>query len=373
MKTNKKTKRLRHHRKKLRKKLKRKQKLLKRKLNRNGKNNGFIKRKIYTLPKVLDFSNDPDTVMEVLQKIRSVILENKIFILDHNKIKYISMETLVLLTAEIERAFTIKRNEMQHSNDKFIGKNKKTLRLKTIKEYMPKDAHINSLLDKIGYWDHFSINRKWKSTDENNIYLRITSDEKVETKKIGDLIEFFEQEVLFSSSTRDKFSDAMIEAAANTVEHAYAYETKIPNIKRWWLTASLDKEKKEISFVFYDQGYGILNTVLKENNEIQTKFQRFLNRYMSLNKKTEYDILKLLVTTNLSKYKDERRGNGLISFKTFIDEVDQGELSVSTSNVTYHAKQDKITEFKSTLPGTLIVWKISVKSATSKNICMKEH
>jgi hypothetical protein len=69
-------------------------------------------------------------------------------------------------------------------------------------------------------------------------------------------------------------------------------------------------------------------------------------------------ILRNLITTNLSSYKDERRGNGLISFKTFIDQVRGGELTIYTDNVSYSAISDKIVDYKSSIQGTLIVWKI---------------
>jgi hypothetical protein len=49
-----------------------------------------------------------------------------------------------------------------------------------------------------------------------------------------------------------------MEAAANTVEHAYKEKQRIQTINKWWLTASLNTSTGEISFIFYDQGLGHL-------------------------------------------------------------------------------------------------------------------
>ncbi len=214
-----------------------------------------------------------------------------------------------------------------------------------------------------------SSKKRWKNSDDN-LYLKITSDEKVSGVKIGTLIEFFEKILYFSPDIRDKFSDALMEAAANTVEHAYSSESSY-HIDKWWLTASLNKISNEVSFVFYDQGLGILNTLEKANKNI--KFKRLVDDGINIFGYSKGDILRKLITTNLSQYKDNRRGNGLISFKSFIDEVEDGSLSISTDNFTYLAKEDKIIEFDNKLNGTLIVWKIKATNDKNKKIYVKEY
>jgi len=160
----------------------------------------------------------------------------------------------------------------------------------------------------------------------------------------------------------------MIEAAANTVEHAYTKPGIIETINKWWLTASLNKNTNEISFIFYDQGLGILNTLesTRKHIKLQRVFMGWINEGLS-----KGGILRKLMTTNLSSYKDERRGNGLISFKTFIDEVEGGELTIYTDNVSYSAISNEIRDYDDNLNGTLIRWKIKVNNGSDKCMYIK--
>jgi len=307
-----------------------------------------------TIDSELDFLQDQEATLKLLKDIQHLILYNKKFSINHKDMKNITKESLLLLTAEIERCASI-------SNKK----------LKPNYKLFPKDHNINLLLDKIGYWKHFNMPIK-KSTDLqcDDLYLQITSDTKVKGQKIGELIEFFETLVHFEPFIRDKFSDALMEAASNTVEHAYSDNIQ-NSIGKWWLTASLNKNTNEISFVFYDQGDGILNTLEKSNKSI--KFKKLVDEWINIFGYSKAEILKKLVTTNLSQYKDDRRGNGLVSFKSFIDEVDNGELSISTDDFTYFVSSDKIVKYKEKLNGTLLSWRINISNDNNKNIYIKEN
>jgi anti-sigma regulatory factor (Ser/Thr protein kinase) len=187
--------------------------------------------------------------------------------------------------------------------------------------------------------------------------LKIVGDTQVSGEKIGSLIQFFEKLICFDVATKEKFSDAMMEAAANTVEHAYKSDGSTKTIKKWWLTASINKKNNEISFVFYDQGAGILNTL--ESIQKYIKLKRLVAGWIAEGV-SKGGILKNLTTTNLLSYKSKRRENGLISFKLFIDEVQDGELTIHTDDVSYSAVSDEIINYNSFIRGTMIAWKIKV-------------
>ena len=78
------------------------------------------------------------------------------------------------------------------------------------------------------------------------------------------------------------------------------------------------------------------------------------------------------MTTNLSSYKDERRGNGLISFKSFIDEVESGELTIYTDDISYSVVSDDSNSYDDNINGTLISWKIRANHNNSSCIYIKE-
>lgn len=307
------------------------------------------------IPASLNLENNRDDFIHLIDRIQDVLLNGKSFAIDHSKMEEITKEALLVLTAEIERCTTI------------MG-----IKLKAKSKYLPKNNNIKILLKKIGYWDYFNLNAGATRVRKNGseLYLKIVGDTQVSGEKIGSLIQFFEKLICFDAPTKDKFSDAMIEAAANTVEHAYSTDQGGRNIKKWWLTASINILTNEISFIFYDQGLGILNTL--ESTQKNIKLKRLLAGWVSEGM-SKGGILKKLVTTNLSSYKDERRGNGLISFKTFIDEVQGGELVIHTDDVSYSAVSDKIENYKSSIRGTLIVWKIEANQVDNKCIYIKGH
>lgn len=306
------------------------------------------------IPEVLDLEQNRTNLINLIKLIRKVLLNKCHFRIDHRNMKSISEEALLLLTSEIERCTTVKG-----------------IRLKATYKLFPRDDNILRLLNKIGYWEYFNLGTYEEPVrkDENEkIYLKIVGDTEVSGEKIGNLIKFFQTLISFDVSAKDKFSDAMIEAAANTVEHAYTKNQEIETIKKWWLTASLNKYTNEISFIFYDQGLGILNTL--ESTRKHIRLQRLFMGWIKEGL-TKGGLLRRLLTTNLSSYKDERRGNGLISFKTFIDEVESGELTIYTDNVSYSAMADEIHDYDDNLDGTLITWKIKANHGKDKCIFIK--
>jgi len=303
----------------------------------------------------LDLDKNRSKLIKLLLEVQDTLLHRKKFSIDHRNMKTITKEALLLLTSEIERCTTIKKHKLKANYKLF-----------------PKDPYIRNLLNEIGYWEYFNMgSKKYKEdkSQKDKLYLRIIGDTQINGEKIGSLILFFEKLISFDPSTKDKFSDRMMEAAANTVEHAYTKEQSIPTIKKWWLTASLNKITDEISFIFYDQGLGILNTL--ENTQKYIKLKRLVAGWIKEGV-SKGGILKKLITTNLSSYKDERRGNGLISFKTFIDQVESGELTIYTDNVSYSAISDEIKNYDDNLNGTLIVWKIRANHENDKCIFIKE-
>ena len=291
----------------------------------------------------------------MLKEIQKTIFYNKHFILNHRYMKTISNSALLILTAEIERCITIKG----------IG-------VRGNKKYFPKDEYIKTLLKKIGYWEYFNISFNIGKTVDHSqlLYLKIVSSTLLDSELIGTLISFFEKYVEFDGDTRDYFSDAMLEAAANAVEFAYDYEGLLPKtkgIQKWWLTATINKSLHEVSFVFYDQGIGILRTVKSKRNDL--KFKSYMSNLIGAGC-TDEEILKILVTTDLSSHKDKRRGNGLVSFKKFIDSVDNGELIIYTDNISYAAIANKKSKYNDFIDGTLIEWKIRL-DRNSKGIRLK--
>jgi len=347
----------------------------KRKKQKNYRFMGQRVSKVISIPAYMDLDNNLITTLEFIKNLGNEIRENDSIVIDHRKMKNISQEALLLLTSEIERSI------------KYLKEQKKHPGLKGNKKFMPKDENIKELLNKIGYWKYFNIKSKKNKTCHNErYYLQIRSDIKANPVYVGELIEFFEKIVFFEENFKDKFNDALFEAVANVVEHAYIEKQNIFVIKgKWWLTASLDSSKNIVSFTIFDQGIGIFKSLNspKRKKPVPNNIINILNMikngdFDKILKQKEYPkitLLKKLIyeTEKLSRHNKAGRGNGFKSFKRFIDEVENGEMLILTDNIWYKVISDNSKILDNPINGTLISWEIKVNNDIRKKIHLKEN
>ncbi|MCI5139213.1 MAG: hypothetical protein D3922_12540 [Candidatus Electrothrix sp. AR1] len=143
---------------------KRENKRLKRlRRSRFFKKHGYRRNKrlnFVTIPQKLNLEDCRGKLLSLLKNIQKAILYNKYSTLDHRYMEDISDSALLILTAEIERCLKIKGLAVRGNG-----------------KYFPKSDFINSLLIKIGYWDHFNIPaNKNKLTDNTKLlHLKIVS------------------------------------------------------------------------------------------------------------------------------------------------------------------------------------------------------
>jgi len=352
--------------KRTRKKLKRKQKHT----NNNYRFMGQKVSKIITIPPYLDLEKHLEKTLDFIKNLGEEVRENESIVIDHSYMIQISQEALLLLTSEIERSIK-----------------KKDSSLKGNKKFMPKNKDIKELLNKIGYWKYFNIkSQKNKSSHKGKYYLDIKSDTKANPMYVGELIEFFEQIISFEDNIRDKFNDALFEAVANVVEHAYIENQKIFYIEgKWWLTASLDFSNNIVSFTIFDQGIGIFKSLGSPNRKkpLSDGLKNIVNMIKSkdfgkIPKLKEYPkitLLKKLINESekLSRHETIGRGNGFKSFKRFINEVESGEMLILTDNISYKVISGETKILEQPLNGTLISWTIKVDNNSNKKIHLKKE
>ena len=331
--------------------------------------------KIISIPAHLDLEENLEKTLIFIENLGKEIRENDSIVIDHTHMKTISQEALLLLTSEIERSIEYLKYKNQHPG--LIGN----------KKFMPKDENIKELLNKVGYWKYFNIkSQKNKNHHNERYYLQIRSDIKANPVYVGELIEFFEKIVYFEEDFKDKFNDALFEAVANVVEHAYIEKQNIFVIQgKWWLTASLDFSENIISFTIFDQGIGIFKSLQspKRKKPIPENIKNIVNiikngDFSKLLKQKDYPKLILLrkliyETEKLSRHNKIGRGNGFKSFKRFIDEVENGEMLILTDNIWYKVISKESRILDNYIYGTLISWKIKVNNDFTKKIHLKEN
>ena len=356
---------------------KRTRKHLKRKKKSKKNSYRFMAKKVskIIIPSHLDLEENLKKALSFIKYLGKEIRENNSIIIDHTHMKTISQEALLLLTSEIERSIQYLKEKNQYPE------------LKGNKKFMPKNENIKELLNKIGYWKYFKIKpQKNKNFHEERYYLEIRSDTKANPIHVGELITFFEKIISFEDDFKDKFNDALFEAVANVVEHAYIEPQEVFIIEgKWWLTASLDFSKNVVSFTIFDQGIGIFKSLNSPNrkkpisNSIKNFIKMIKNRdFDKILKQKEYPKITLLnklinESEKLSRHDTIGRGNGFKSFKRFIDEVENGEMLILTDNIWYKAISDDNKILDNPINGTLISWTIKVDNNSNKKIHLKEN
>lgn len=333
----------------------------KRKKNISNRVSGLdkIKRplKYISIPTDLSFGKNWEEVVKTLNDIKHAIkyrnIEKRIINIDHSMMSTVTPSGVLALSSTIERSQKL-------ANVRFKGNNK----------YLPKDDVVKYFLNQIDYWKYFDVPQlKTSITQERFSFFKILDSHEADNTKIGKMIEFFGEQVGFNGDTKGLLFNALCEAAANSVEHGYKSSMYNQSTDRWWLTAHIDKEEGSISFVFYDQGVGIFNSLKNhKNNKVKDLFTRTHN---IIKDKPNAKILKHMVQKNFSKYKVQNRGYGVQTFRKFIDEAEDGLLFIASENASYEYPLDNLKEYKNKLDGTLIVWKIKIGYDTTSSMYLK--
>lgn len=325
---------------------------VKRKIKKSPKIHYSVEKKIpilITLPEVLSLEKEyREEFLKEIKKIRFFLQSKKYSCsIDHSKITRIDPEALLVLSAEIKRS-------VGKTHLRYMSYNK---------EYAPKNEQVIRMLNSIGYWEHFNINNVDMS-DLKRKYLKILHDTKADNIHVVELREFFENKLNFlTEETTDTFDNAISEAIANSVEHAYIKKQKFKIIKKaWWIAGSYSIETKELFFGCYDQGIGVKDTLGHHDNRTIKKWVDMLNLMM----KSDADVIETLVKKELPKYRHKDRGHGFKHFIKFINNYTHGSLNIySKSGECKFIKEEDSTithkcNYNDSLDGTLIVWKVKL-------------
>ncbi|HEB7661049.1 TPA: hypothetical protein RZI82_000990 [Campylobacter coli] len=279
----------------------------------------------------------PRNINKINQKIKDMQMHAGLYkiCVNHRHLDEIDNTSILILTVLINEAMC---------NIKKFQKNKKL---------SPK-KEIDERLSAIGYWEALCVNHI--SNNSNLDYLKIASHcgKEIDNGLHIKIVNFVLEKTELSMKYKDIFMDAVFEAMANAKEHAYDDSKD----KKIWLMGAYNEKTKETEIIFYDIGIGIFQSL--EYSE--TKFAKYLNKFANMFGKKK--ALERLCTTNLSKYKkNKRRGLGMMVYKKLIDslsaernailELYSDSLRYSTNKGT-HAIQGNI-------KGTLVRWIIGEK------------
>lgn len=141
-----------------------------------------------------------------------------------------------------------------------------------------------------------------------------------------------------------------MELMQNTYEHA----SEDAGTVHWWLSMNHDKDKKTVSFHFIDYGRGIVDSVLKkENNRITAAFKTLAITLFNANQSS--DIISRLLK-NEHKKQTYYRGKGIPSLKEALDKKRIKCLSIITNKAFVDVAGNIARDLQTDFTGTYITW-----------------
>lgn len=203
-------------------------------------------------PENLSLEHNFDKVTELLSTIRdqSYWSKKKLYI-DFRPIRQVTPSGALVLAAELDRVNHLK-----------VGRPLKQI------DAVRWDPNVRRLLKEMGF---FELLRTSSPTDEpiasDDRYIQFRSGERVDGEVVDEMRRFDLDPHVIVPNNRLLFS-AITEAMTNVRQHAYGdHRSYSPAPRFWWLSASFNTKKQEITVMIYDQGSGIPKTLTKNWGE----------------------------------------------------------------------------------------------------------
>src|SRR3546814_11461748 len=95
------------------------------------------------------------------------------------------------------------------------------------------------------------------------VFLRFVSDNRVPAPEVDRFVGIVEKHIVaLNELARERLVAAIIEAMANTLDHAHPNPTQLGTMRnRWWMSSRVNLADNEVTIVLFDQGVGIPNTL----------------------------------------------------------------------------------------------------------------
>ena len=314
------------------------------------------------IPEKLDFEENIENMVEITKKIKKTFNFGRTprFSINHKFIKSITTSGLLYLVGQISKL--AKANNINLKYNEEIGLRKK-------------DERIRYLFDKIGYWECFGISKAYTIDEKvkDNYFLSIQTNNKSDITLLNKIKKFIKKHVDFINSydVEYKFDDAVKEAMANSIEHAYAddFNESGKEKGKWWICGHFDKVNNSLELVFYDYGMGIRKSIQRNLGQ-DAKIVLFDKVKDQLN--SDATLIEIAINSELKKYKkykEHDRGKGFGRFKKFAQVSghdcemtivsDKGKFKYFYDGINRCEKVYKTTH-SDIIEGMLIKWKITL-------------
>lgn len=312
------------------------------------------------LPPIMSLSDAYDDTVDCINLMRqTVLLNNQPIAIHFEKVERIDPSAALLLVAEIYRCRHLRQSA----------------RGRSVEGTYPRNSEVESQLEEMGFFKLLNVIPRnvaeQNATRSKPIFLNFITGIQVQSEAIHKFVEVIEKYniITLNDPARRKLVGALIEAMSNANEHAYKLPTPIQSMSnRWWLSASINPKRNEVTVILCDQGVGIPNTIdlrLFEGLKLQLQsFEWFQVLYAS---RSDGVIIKAATELFRTGTGQEGRGKGFRDMKAFVDRCHEGELTVLSNRGKYHyvggtssevTNRESFDDSAGSIGGTVIEWRI---------------
>lgn len=319
-----------------------------------------LSREQIILPKILSLSDQHEATVNAIDAIREAVLsKNKAVMLHFEHVERIDSSAALLLVAEIYRCRYL-RNAVNRNS---------------VQGTYPTSPDVDLQLTEMGFYKLINVKSFREPTRLGSanrpIFLNFITGTRVEAELIHKFVEIVEKHAILvlNDAARRKLVGALVEAMSNANEHAYKLPTNLQSMRqRWWLSASIDIARHEVTVILCDQGVGVPKTLdvsLFEGLQLHLEQSNWLSIFRS----HRNDGVAIKAATELFRTGTGQagRGKGFRDMKAFVDKCADGELSVLSNRGRYHyvggvdCSRDRSESFDDevrSIGGTIIEWRI---------------
>ena len=158
----------------------------------------------------------------------------------------------------------------------------------------------------------------------------------------------------------------LIEAMDNVITHAYpaGHVSEFRTLRRWWMTAAIDRGERKLTVAIYDQGISIPVSLPTWQN--YGKLQRFARRVFGRShnprdQTQDGEAIRIATRVAVSATRRSYRGKGLAVMAEFIHQCRDGRLRIlSRCGECLYTKRDGYTvrSHPLSIGGTLVEWEV---------------